>query len=83
MAFDVIQVLFFVLLEHHCLKLYFHVVDLLFYWDVKVLQNVAGVEFFVHLFIFLLEADQLVHCLLVDLCFAEELQCLLQNVFDD
>ncbi len=60
MAFDVGQVLFFVLLEHHCLELYFHVVYLLFYWNVKVLQDVARVELFGHLFVFLLEVDQLV-----------------------
>jgi hypothetical protein len=83
MAFDVVQVIFFVLLEHHCLELYFHVVHLLFYWNVKVLQDVPRVELFGHLFVFLLEVDQFVHCLLVCLCFAEELQCLLQNVFDD
>lgn len=73
MALDVVQVLFFVLLEHHRLKLYFHVVHLLFYWNVKVLQNVARVELFVHLLVFLLKADQFVHCLLVCLCFTEEL----------
>ena len=48
-----------VLLKHDCLELYFHVIDLLLYRNVKVLEDMSGVELFVHLLVFLLEVYQL------------------------